>query len=78
MNTKLLNYLEDYKFYNISIVNDDTLSGINAVIKKIYVINLLEDVRKRNYIHILLKKYKEFTIIHMNSIIIRNDSRCIQ
>ena len=66
MNTKLLNYLEDYKFYNISIVNDDTLSGINAVIKKIYVINLLEDVRKRNYIHILLKKYK----INYNLIIV--------
>ena len=61
MNTKLLNYLEDYKFYNISVVNDDTLSGINAVIKKIYVINLLEDVRKRNYIHILLK-FSQYTI----------------
>jgi GR25 family glycosyltransferase involved in LPS biosynthesis len=58
MNVELLNYLEDYKFYNIRITNDDTLSGINAVVKKIYVINLLEDFRKRNYIYILFKKYK--------------------
>ena len=57
MNTNLLNYLKNYKFYNLHIINDKTQSGINASVKKIYVINLVEDIRKRNYIYILFKKY---------------------
>lgn len=66
MNIELLNYLKEYKFYNINIINDDTNSGINAVVKKIYIINLLEDIRKRNYVYLLLKKYK----INYNLIIV--------
>jgi len=66
MNLDLLNYLKEYKFFNVRIINDNTNSGINAIIKKIYVINLFEDIRKRNYITILFKKYK----INYNLIIV--------
>lgn len=66
MNENLLGSLKDYKFMNIKIVNDNSFSGINKIVKKIYVINLYEDVRKRNYITILFKKYK----INYNIIIV--------
>jgi GR25 family glycosyltransferase involved in LPS biosynthesis len=58
MNKDLIKCLKDYRFMNIKIINDPKLSGINEIVKKIYVINLIEDIRKRNYITILLKKYK--------------------
>ena len=66
MNKELLDYIKEYKFINIKIINDPKLQGINDVVKKIYVINLFQDVRKRNYITILFKKYK----INYNLIIV--------
>lgn len=57
MNKELLNYLKEYKVKLIPIVNDPS-SKLNEKVKQIYVINMLEDIRKRNYIYILFKKYK--------------------
>lgn len=65
MNIELLNSLKTYNIRNISIINDEK-SQLNAVIKQIYVINMSNDVRKRNYITILFKKYK----INYNLIIV--------
>lgn len=57
MNNELLNYIKDYKFIKLNIVNKKEHSKLNDKIKQIYVINLYEDVCKRNYINILFKKY---------------------
>jgi GR25 family glycosyltransferase involved in LPS biosynthesis len=74
MNLKLLECLENYKFLNISIINDSTKTfGINAIVKKIYVINLFEDIRKRNYITMLFQKYK----INYNLIVVDRISKDI-
>lgn len=56
MNTVLLEELRKYKVKNIEIVND-TNAILNNYVAKIYVINMIQDVRKRNYIHLLFKKY---------------------
>jgi GR25 family glycosyltransferase involved in LPS biosynthesis len=53
---KIIKVLKKYKVKNISI-NNNKESSINKRVKKIYVINLLEDVYKRNYIITLMKKY---------------------
>jgi GR25 family glycosyltransferase involved in LPS biosynthesis len=57
MNYDLLNCLEYYRFMNIKINNKNTKSELNEKVKRIYVINLHEDVYKRNYIYELFKKY---------------------
>jgi GR25 family glycosyltransferase involved in LPS biosynthesis len=51
----IMKVLKNYKVKNINIVNDVN-SFINKRVKKIYVINLLEDVYKRNYIITIMKK----------------------
>ena len=54
------------KKYNVKIINilNDINSEINKRIQKIYVINLAEDVYKRNYIITLMKKYNiNFTLV---------------
>ena len=54
------------KKYNVKIINilNDNNSEINKRIPKIYVINLVEDIYKRNYIITLMKKYNiNFTLI---------------
>ena len=66
MNKDLLECMKNYKFINIKVVNDSKYIGINEFVKKIYVINLFEDIRKRNYITILFKKY----MINYNLIIV--------
>jgi len=65
MNLELLNSLKTYKVKNISIINDPKCR-LNAIVKQIYVINMNEDIRKRNYIFVLFKKYK----INYNLIIV--------
>jgi len=66
MNVDLLNSLESYRFMNIKINNKNTKNELNEKVKKIYVINLYEDIYKRNYIYELFKKYE----INYNLIII--------
>jgi GR25 family glycosyltransferase involved in LPS biosynthesis len=54
------------KKYNVKVVNilNDNNSEINKRIQKIYVINLAEDIYKRNYIITLMKKYNiNFTLV---------------
>ncbi len=57
MNTDLLEYIKTYKFFNIKITNTKETSKLNNIVRKIYVINLYEDLHKRNYIYLLFKKY---------------------
>lgn len=65
MNANLLHILNEYKVNIIQIIND-TSSKLNMCVKQIYVINLKEDICKRNYIYVLFKKYK----INYNLIIV--------
>jgi GR25 family glycosyltransferase involved in LPS biosynthesis len=63
INDKLLNAIKNYKVIAINIIND-TNSEINKKVNKIFVINLLEDNLKRNYIICLMKKYKiNYTLV---------------
>lgn len=56
ISTAIMKVLKNYKVKNINIMNDVN-SAINKRVKKIYVINLIEDVYKRNYIITIMKKY---------------------
>lgn len=57
------NLFSDYNVKTIHIIND-TNSEINIKIKRIYVINMIKDVVKRNYIITIMKKYNiNFTIV---------------
>ena len=53
----LINAIKNYKVDVINVLNN-TESEINKKVKKIFVINLVDDVLKRNYIIALMKKYK--------------------
>ena len=57
MNTDLLECLKTYKFMNIRVSNKKETTKLNEKVKQIYVINLYEDIHKRNYIYELFKKY---------------------
>ena len=70
MNIELLTLLKLYNVVNISIINDKK-SKLNTIVKQIYVINMNEDIRKRNYIYVLFKKYK----INYNLIIVNRVSK---
>jgi GR25 family glycosyltransferase involved in LPS biosynthesis len=60
---KFIKIIKNYKVKNINILNN-TESEINKRIDKIYVINLTEDVHKRNYIITIMKKYGiNFTLV---------------
>lgn len=65
MNVELLNCLKEYNVNNIPIINEPN-SKLNNLVKQIYVINMKEDIHKRNYISILFQKYK----INYNLIIV--------
>jgi GR25 family glycosyltransferase involved in LPS biosynthesis len=57
MNSDLLECIESYRFIIIKINNKKENSKLNEKVKQIYVINLYEDIQKRNYINKLFKKY---------------------
>ena len=57
MNSNLLNALKSYKYMNIKITNNKETPKLNEIVNKIYVINLYQDITKRNYIYELFKKY---------------------
>ena len=52
----LIDILKLYKVKLVHIKNVAT-SVLNERVEQIYVINMIQDVRKRNYIIILMKKY---------------------
>lgn len=59
----LVDILKLYKVKLVDIKNVAT-SELNERVEKIYVINMIQDVRKRNYIIILMKKYGiNFTLV---------------
>jgi GR25 family glycosyltransferase involved in LPS biosynthesis len=55
-NDSFIDAIKNYKVKVINIINNKN-SEINKRVKKIFVINLLEDKLKRNYIITLMKKY---------------------
>jgi GR25 family glycosyltransferase involved in LPS biosynthesis len=62
-NNLLIDILKLYKVKLVHIKNVAT-SDLNERVEKIYVINMIQDVRKRNYIIILMKKYGiNFTLV---------------
>jgi GR25 family glycosyltransferase involved in LPS biosynthesis len=59
----LIDILKSYKVKLVHIKNVAT-SVLNERVEQIYVINMIQDVRKRNYIIILMKKYGiNFTLV---------------
>ena len=65
------NLVETIKKYNVKVINviNNPDSIINAKVKQIYVINLVEDLHKRNYILTLMKKYGiNFKLIIVNRV----------
>jgi GR25 family glycosyltransferase involved in LPS biosynthesis len=67
-NELILNAINNYKVITINIVNNKE-SEINKKVKKIFVINLLEDKIKRNYITVLMKKYNiNYTFVVVDKI----------
>lgn len=61
--SQLIDVIKKYKVKVFHIMNDED-SEINKKVKKMFVINLLEDVTKRNYIIVLMKKYKiNYTLV---------------
>ena len=68
MNNNLIEALKKYSVKIINVVNNPE-SVINAKIKQIYVINLVEDVYKRNYILMIMKKYGiNFKLVIVNRV----------
>ena len=63
------NLISKYKVTELNIVNTRSLKFINRVLDKIFVINLKKDVMRRNYILVLMKKYKiNFTLISVDKL----------
>lgn len=64
----LINTIKNYNVKLINITNDKN-SILNKKVKKVFVINLLEDVLKRNYIVTIMYKLKiNFTLVIVNKI----------
>lgn len=69
MNATLIDEIKKYKVKVINIINDNQNKNINEKIKKIFVINLIEDDIKRNYIITLMKKYNiNFSLVVVEKI----------
>jgi len=69
MNTDLLECIKNYKYFNIKITNNKESTKLNNIVRKIYVINLYEDLHKRNYIYLLFKKYNiDYNLIVVDKI----------
>jgi len=67
----VLNILLNYSVKTIDITNKiiNNQTSLNKHIQKIYVINLIEDIHKRNYIYLLMKKHGiSFTFIIVDRI----------
>ena len=65
----LIDAIKKYKVKIINIINDSKNQNINENVKKIFVINLIEDDIKRNYIITLMKKYNiNFTLVLVEKI----------
>ena len=64
----LINIIKNYNVKLINITNDKN-SILNKKVKKVFVINLLEDVLKRNYIVTIMNKLKiNFTLVIVDKI----------
>uniref|UniRef100_A0A6C0E1Y9 Glycosyl transferase family 25 domain-containing protein n=1 Tax=viral metagenome TaxID=1070528 RepID=A0A6C0E1Y9_9ZZZZ len=74
MNTKIdkksiINRIDNYAVNTVDIINTKTPLFINRALDKIFVINLEKDKLRKNYICILMKKYKiNFTLITVQKI----------
>jgi len=65
----LIDAIKKYKVKVINVVNDSQSKNINEKIKKIFVINMVEDDVKRNYIITLMKKYNiNFSLVVVEKI----------
>jgi GR25 family glycosyltransferase involved in LPS biosynthesis len=72
----MVTIIDAIKNYNVKVINIqnnkndiNNLNEINTKIKKIYVINLIDDEIKRNYIITLMKKYNiNFTLVVVEKI----------
>lgn len=63
------NIISKYKVTELNIVNTKTPKFINRTLDKIFVINLKKDVMRRNYIVVLMQKYKiNYTLISVDKI----------
>ena len=61
--------ISKYKVNQLNIINTKTPKFINRVVDKIFVINLKKDITRRNYIIVIMKKYKiNFTLITVDKI----------
>ena len=56
MTTDINKIIQNYKVKIINVHNNSNKSEINNIVNKIYVINLLENEIRRNYILVLMKK----------------------
>jgi glycosyl transferase family 25 len=64
----LINIIKNYNVKLINITNDKN-SILNIKVKKVFVINLLEDVLKRNYIVTVMSKLKiNYTLVIVNKV----------
>jgi len=65
MNKSLIDSIKNYKVRIINIVNDKNEDiELNKIVKNIFVINLIDNIVKRNYITVLMEKYKiNFTFV---------------
>jgi GR25 family glycosyltransferase involved in LPS biosynthesis len=64
----IFNEIKNYKVNLIDVVNSKH-SELNNRVNKIYVINLFEDITKRNYIKLLMKKYNiNYTLVIVNNV----------
>jgi len=58
------NIINQYKVHEITIINSKKTTFINKVVDKIFVINLKNNILRKKYIHVLMKKYKiNFTLV---------------
>jgi len=68
INTELMTALKKYKVTPIRITND-IHSPLQQYVDQIYVINMVQDIRKRNYIHVLFQKYKiNYTLVLVDKV----------
>lgn len=67
MNSNIITLINNYNVTRVPIINDtNNQYYINKYVNHIYVINLEHDVKRRNYITVLMKKYNinfEFIIV---------------